>query len=125
MNLYNSPDPTKAQIVLADVWAQSARREGHRRATPKMPNQVFAKAGKNTKAGTIEAIRAFAKTETGTFTKDQVRIALQRFGNSQIVSALRNALVEGVIVVVGKTAHGLNIYRSAAAVSTENAGENK
>ena len=40
MNLYNSPNPAKAELVLAEIWRKSAREEGHHRGLPRMPQEI-------------------------------------------------------------------------------------
>lgn len=110
MNLYNSPDPAKAEIVLAEVWAKSAKREGHQRALPHVVKANTGKPGVHAKIGAIDSVRAYARSASEPFTTYQLALAFPKFNIKQLRMAVQQALTSGELEKVGRKAKGLSAY---------------
>jgi len=113
INLFNTSDPTQAELILADLWAKSARAEGHRKGLPIIING----GDMNNPGPTVLKVAEIARklTEAGdTFTITQIVAALPRYQRTTIDNAMRAAVSGGLLVRVGKDARGVHVYEEAA-----------
>lgn len=114
MNLYNSSNPAKAELVLAEAWRKSAYAEGHRRRLPEPPPPGGKGSGRK-RCGATAALRDLVKTLQEPVTIRDFRKLMSEYEHFQVGSAVGNALEAGDIIIVGKNVHGLNLYRAVQA----------
>lgn len=112
INLFNTSDPTQAELILADLWAKSARKEGHRRGLP-----IAINGGDMNNPGPVtlkvaELSRKLAP-DGGTVTISQIIAGLPEYQRTTIDNAMRAAVAGGLLKRVGKNPFGVNVYEVA------------
>lgn len=117
LHFYKAPSHPFSETMLADALKRQAAKD---KANPRFQAQfqrhteVKPLSGKKEYPGSImSCIRREVVNFDGVFTGRDLVYRLPQFPAKSVTQTLHDAAKIGVVVKIGKTVHGLNIYRAA------------